>query len=722
MQWMRFGSLGLALVAAGCDSGGAGEDTRLPPNVAVQQQARLSSFEKCEDLESYIEQTAITDMRAQLGWQRDMVDKWNRGGIPVSGGDGGGAAPPEVGAPTQDNGAGAPGGAPKGPDNHTGTNNQVEGVDEADFVKNDGTRIFVVSGRKLYVHQSWPAEALKAVGTVVLEGYPREMFLSGQDRVVIFSQVSYRQEGGEGGSGPKSGGVAAADVACMPGMCGSVNVATKMTVVDVSNLASPQVVDEMYLPGGYFNARRVDGTVRVLLSDSFRWPQNIKWWPEYEDGLWQDTERLKKKYDEMIVSNAKLIREQTLAQWMPSGWRKLRDGSRVELGYDCRDFHRSNAPSRLGFVTVATLNLDSQAQETTVRRTSLVADPGEIYATQDALYMSSRHWWRYPEDGQRDHTYLHKFDTREPGVARYVASGVVEGYLLNQFSMDEHQGVLRVATTITTLREPENGFMWWGWGMGETTNRLTTFRQKGGQLEKVGQSEELAKGERIYSARFMGNKGYVVTFRQVDPLFTFDLSDPANPRKVGELKVPGFSSYIHPLGDTHLITIGVHMSEDPANWRERYMKLSMFDVSNLAQPTEVFTHQVGTAYGWSEALYEHKAFNFFPAKGLLAIPFADYSPTSGDYWSSFRSDLRVFKVDTATGFTPVGAVSMADMFRVHNYSNWTYYWMPNVRRSVMADDYVYAISDAGVRVAHVNNLQAPLATTYFTPDFFGSYP
>jgi len=99
MQWMRFGSLGLALVAAGCDSGGAGEDTRLPPNVAVQQQARLSSFEKCEDLESYIEQTAITDMRAQLGWQRDMVDKWNRGGIPVNAGDGGGAAPPEVGPP-----------------------------------------------------------------------------------------------------------------------------------------------------------------------------------------------------------------------------------------------------------------------------------------------------------------------------------------------------------------------------------------------------------------------------------------------------------------------------------------------------------------------------------------------------------------------------------------------------------------------------------------------
>jgi len=715
MKWMRFGSLGLALVAAGCDSGG--EDTSLPPNLPVQQQARLESFEKCEDLESYIEDTAVTDMRANLGWQREQIDRWGRGG-PVFGDVGDGSGPPEVGSPNGDAGGGA--GAPRGPDNHTDTNNQVAGVDEADFVKNDGTRIFVVSGRKLYVHQSWPAEALKAVGSVLLEGSPREMFLAEQDRVVIFSSVSYQEEGQSDGSSKPGGGVSSGDVVCMPGACGYYGrSATKLTVVDVSNLASPQVVDELYLPGNYFNARRTQGTVRVLLNDNFRWPQEMKWWPEYEDGLWEDKEKLKKKFDEMIVRNTKLIRERTLAQWLPSGWRKRPDGTKVAVGYDCRDFHRSNAPSKLGFVTVATLNLDSQAQETSVRRTSLVAEPGELYATQNAMYMSSRHWWRYPEDGQRDHTYLHKFDTSEPGVARYVASGVVEGYLLNQFSMDEHESVLRVATTITTLKKNDDENPWWFWSMGsmETTNRLTTFKQKGAQLAQVGKSEELAKGERIYSARFMGNKGYVVTFRQVDPLFTFDLSDPANPRKVGELKVPGFSSYIHPMGDSHLITIGVHVSEDPANWRERSLKLSMFDVSNLAQPKEVFTHQVGTAYGWSEALYEHKAFNFFPAKGLLAIPFADYNPAASDYWNSFRSDLRVFKVDTTTGFTPVGAVSMSDMYRVHNYRNWTYYWTPNVRRSVMADDYVYAISDAGVRVAHVSNLQAPVATAYFAPDF-----
>jgi hypothetical protein len=186
--------------------------------------------------------------------------------------------------------------------------------------------------------------------------------------------------------------------------------------------------------------------------------------------------------------------------------------------------------------------------------------------------------------------------------------------------------------------------------------------------------------------------------------------------------VPGFSTYIHPLDENHLITIGVHVPEDQTNWRQRALKLSMFDVTDPAEPRETFTQLVGTAYGWSEALYEHKAFNFFPAKGLLAIPFTDYNPSSYDYWSGFRSELRVFRVNKDTGFSPVGTVSMTDVYQSFNYRNWTYYWTPTVRRSVMADDYVYAISDAGVRVSHVSNLQAPLATTYFQPDFSSPYP
>ncbi len=704
MKWMRFGGLGLALAAVGCSGGDSREG--LPENQPVQMQARLESFEKCEDLESYIEDTAVLDMRSQLTWQRRMINYWGRGDVmneaPTE--DSGGAPPPSMpGAPTPTSG---------GPEDYTDTNNQVVGVDEADFVKNDGTRIFVISGRKLYLQRSWPAESLSAVGSLVLEGWPREMFLVEQNRLVIFSAITYQEDG----SSQPGGG---ADAPCSPmegcGYYGS--NATKVTVVNVADMSAPQVVDELYMPGSYFNARRSSGTVRLLLSDSFRWPQGVKFWPDYQEGKWNDSDWLKRELDKLMDRNERIIRETPLAQWLPSGWRKLPDGTRVAVGYDCRDFYRGNMPARLGFVTVATLNLDAGAQESTVRRTSLLAQPGEVYASHNSLYLASRHWWWWPEDGQQDYTYLHKFDTREPGVATYAGSGVVEGYLLNQFSMDEHDNVLRVATTLTTWRRNDNN----PWGAAETNNRLATFREEGGRLVKIGQSEDLAKGERIFSARFMGNKGYVVTFRQVDPLFTFDLSDPENPRKVGELKVPGFSNYIHPVGDTHLLTIGIHVPEDNTDWRARAVKLSLFDVSDLAQPKEAFTQLVGTAYGWSEALFEHKAFNYFAAKGLLAIPFADYNPNAPDYWSGFRSELRVFHVDTTAGITPVGAVSMTDMYRVHNYRGWSWYWTPSVRRSVMADDYVYAITDAGVRVAHVSDLSAPVATAHFQPDF-SPYP
>jgi hypothetical protein len=707
MKWMRYGGLGLVLAAVGC-----GEDRGIPGNQPVQMKAQLKSFDKCEELEAYIEDTAVLDMRSQLTWQREMIGWWGRGGG-VETADGNGAPPmegsPGTGAPTSD--SGNPG--TYAPNDYTETNTQVQGVDEADFVKNDGTRIFVISGRKLYLHRSWPAAELEAVSSVQLEGWPREMFLA-NNRLVIFSEVEF-QEQGAGGGGAGGGGISGDVAPCSPMGCGYYGSnATKVTTVDVTYLASPQVLDELYIPGRYSNARRVASAVRLLLNDNFRYPRGVRWWPEYSEGLWQDKERLRKELDGLMAQNEKLIREQSLKQWLPTGWRKTPSGEKVEVGYDCRDFYRSNTPAKLGFVTVASLNLEDSLQQSTVRRTSLVTDPGEVYASEKSLYLASQHWWWWPEDGQKDHTYLHKFDVSQPGETRYVGSGVVEGHLLNQFSMDEHQGVLRVATTIATWKEDEDS----PWGRRETTNRVTTFREKDGRLVKAGQSEDLAQGERIFSARFMGNKGYVVTFRQVDPLFTFDLSDPEHPRKVGELKVPGFSSYIHPLGENHLLTIGTHIPEDQTDWRQRALKLSMFDVTNPAQPVEKFTHLVGNAYGWSEAAYQHKAFNFFAAKGLLAIPFSDYDPFGVDYWSGFRSELRVFRVDTTTGFTPVGAVSMTDMYRVHNNRYWSWYWTPVVRRSVMADDYVYAISDAGVRVANVNSLQTPVATSYFPPQVF----
>jgi hypothetical protein len=249
----------------------------------------------------------------------------------------------------------------------------------------------------------------------------------------------------------------------------------------------------------------------------------------------------------------------------------------------------------------------------------------------------------------------------------------------------------------------------------QTTNRVTVLGQDGGKLKLTGQSEELAKGERIFSSRFIGDKGFVVTFRQVDPLYTFDLSNPAAPRKVGELKIPGFSTYIHPIDANTLLTIGVYMPETGTG--PRNLQLSLFDVSNFAAPKQTFTQIVGSSYGWSEAQSEHKAFNYFPERKMLAIPFSDYVSSGTDPWGTFRSELKVFDVDAATGFKLRGSVSMKDVYVSAGTPSWAWYYSPWIRRSVMATDmgtdYVYAITDAGIRAVTGSSLTSTLSTVVY---------
>lgn len=681
---------GLGIGSTGCN----GTSTEDPP--AVVNRASLQTFsgqDACRDLEAYIEDTAVTQMRTQLEAARDGVPGWGWWGGGLFGAE-------DTATPT----AGGPRNASSGPTAYTTTNNQVAGVDEADFVKNDGTRIFALSGQTLHAVKSWPAAETQVLGRLTIEGYPREMFLDGTDKAVVFSSI-YRWYPLSNSRG----------VACDFMDCGYWNSNTvKVTVVDVSDLTNLRVQREYLLPGQYNSARKVGSSVRLVLSDGFNFPSGVKWGPDWSEGLWNDKARLRAAYNAIIASNEQLIRQQTLAEWVPAA--QVRVGSQTTtVPHPCTAFAKVNAPTRLGTVSVTTINLANDS----IDRTSILAEPGEIYASQKNLYIATRHWWWWPRPGQKDTTYLHKFDITNPDAALYVASGKVDGHIVDQFSMDESAaGHFRVVTTISTrVPDTQNPQNWWG--RMETTNRLSVLGENAGYLDVLGQSADLATGERVMSSRMIGNKGFVVTFRQVDPLFTFDLSDPTNPRKLGEVTMPGFSTYLHPIDDNHLIGIGTYVPEpipgQPTNWSARAIQLSIFDVSDMAHPKQAFTQLVGTAYSWSEALYEHKAFNYFPEKKLLAIPFSDWSyGNNGDfYWDRFVSDLRVFSVDPAAGFTPRGAVNLSDMYQVERYSNWVYYWTPAVRRSVMADDFVYAISDAGLRVANLANLSVPLASARF---------
>lgn len=648
-----------------------------PPGIRTSGLA-LEAFGTCEELEQYVEDQAVELMKTRL---RD--DNWYA---------------PRVLAGAEDNASARTG---QGPSAYTKTNVQVEGVDEADFVKTNGTHIFVLTANRLYITKSWPAAELSVLSDVELEGYPSEMFLDEvRNRVVVLASVfapyARRPDG--------------VTIDCLAwGGCGEWAVASKLTVIDVSAPSAPRVEQEIYLPGWYQNARRIDGSVRVVLGDSFRWPDGVRWWPETGEDFTQPA-MFDRDRTQLIAENERIIRAQTLRDWLPYPLRRLPDGTLIDVGYECSDFYHANTTVDLGFTTVATLDLDHPDAEPA--RTSIIAQTHEVYANQQSLYLSTWHWWWWPEPGQEDFTYLFKFDLTDPADAVFTAAGGVAGHILNQFSLDDHQGFLRVATTVARRVEDDDN----EWGRLETANRVSVLAERSGALEVVGQTEDLAAGETIQSARFIGTRGFLVTFRQIDPLFALDLSNPENPRVVGELKVPGFSSYIHPLGDNHLLTIGVHMP-DPGtgqvNWNERRMKLSIFDVTDLANPQELFTETVGTANGWSEAAWEHKAFNYFPERGLLAIPFSDYAPSATDYWGEFVSDLRVFDISTTAGIHRRGAITMKDIYQSYAYRDWTWSWSPWIRRSVMADDFVYAISDAGIRVAHQDTLATPIRTVQF---------
>jgi len=740
------------------ESGSPGGEESSPPPPA-QGTVALRSFATCGQLESYIEDAAVKQMQT-------MVDS--------SGGDGrtwpvldrvaiGAQAVPATASADAEASALA-----SAPTASTATNQQVSGVDEPDFVKNDGTRIFMLKGNVLHAIKSWPPQDLAHQGELTIEGYPTQMTLhADKDLVVVFSTVDGSAVVPQGGGTPESVPRLGLSMPCYVGSmtsgalsrCGWAPPATKISVVDVSDLTTLRVVRELYLPGSYVHARSIGTSVRVVLRDEVRWPAGVGFYAHVDypappppvfagdramdeagwalasggvtsgrvaapegigNGQGKRVEALSRAdYEQRLNAarealkerNESLIRAQGLADWLPAGRIRLADGTGGDLAYDCTDFGYEEVDVRFGLVSVLTLDLE---RPDSVSRTTVVGEVDQIYASTESLYLSSQHWMWAPELGDEEHTHVHKLDIRAPDRARHVASGRVEGHILNQFSMDEHAGFLRLATTVNEVAaDPEAP-----WRI-VPSSRVSVLGVEDGVLKLVGETAGLARGERVQSVRFIGNRGFVVTFRQVDPLFTLDLSDPTAPRVVGELKVPGFSSYIHPLGEDHLLTIGTYLPESGVG--ERRVQIALFDVSDMATPRQKFLHLVDSPSATSAAQWDHKAFNFFPEKGLLAVPYTDYAAWTWEgpagteaYWGGLISELRIYHVDQDKGITPQGALPLQDMCAQPGGFDWPWHCSPEVRRSVMAtndvDDFVYAISDAGVRVAELDALDAPLAT------------
>jgi uncharacterized secreted protein with C-terminal beta-propeller domain len=599
--------------------------------------------------------------------------------------------------------------APAQSGDFSGTNTQVAGVDEGDLAKTDGQHLFVLAGDGVDIVNAWPAESLSVVSHVAVDGRGQSIFLSGT-RLTVLSQED----------------------AWLPLVDAPVDAGARfglwsqrwqprvdVTVIDVANAAQPAVLEKTTLDGWLVDARAIDGRVLVVTQNSLDIPMPAlipigdpvastpadtttdtstdttgsggdpgitpaidpavmpisPIWADGDQGtgqryVYEDAAAYRARLDQAWNDTALPQASVTAAGSDPL------TGSLVSVGHAWVPL-KPTADTLLS-ITSFTVEDDVAGPDAT---TTVAGVSGSVYASTSSLYVSATNWgnwWDATDTGTT--TNIYKFDIANPDLP-LTAMGAVRGATLDQFSLDETaSGLLRVATTS-------------GFGDNSSSN-VFVLAAGGGNLRTVGRVTGLAPGERIYSVRFAGDRGYVSTFRQVDPLFVIDLANPARPRVVGELKVPGFSSYLHPLDDTHLLGIGRDV--DPATGRVLGLQLSIFDVGNPRHPlrTATYTFAGDGWQSWSAALWDHHALSWFGEHGILALPVQQ-----GDWWEG-SNGLVVFKVEPASahGFTNLGEIK-------HDGA---------VQRSLRIGDYLYSVSAGQVKVHRLDDPTAEVAAVALT--------
>jgi Beta propeller domain len=526
--------------------------------------------------------------------------------------------------------SGSGGSADRGAVAQSGTNNQEAGVDEADLVKSDGRRLVVLSGNLLRVIDlTGPTPVL--VRQIVLPAGTSggELFLEGDTALLMTTGWTDR---------PYVGRTVPSD--WYPG-----SPTGRLLEID---LKQGEVVRTLDFEGGYLSAREVDGTVRIVVSANadrfaFVYPSNDK------------------ALDGARAANRSLIERSTIDQWLPT-FQISENGTTVDSGplVDCS---RVYLPKDFaGFGSLVLLTVDPAKGLHIVDAASVFTDAQTVYASTDVVAVATPRWPTYGPDGSivgdpgDDYTTaVHTFDITDPAKAAYIASGSVPGHVLNQYSLSEYGGYLRVATTAgSPWAGPAGQRMAPGGG---SESMVTVLGRDGDALAPVGQVSGLGQGEQIQAVRFLGDKGYVVTFRQTDPLYVLDLKDPAHPKVTGELKIPGFSSYLHPIDETHVLGVGTDGNQQGATGGT---VVSMFDVSDPAHPTRTSKLAIGgTGNGpdggsSTPVANDARAFTWWQDRAVVPVSWWRYETRTGQ--QSNGSDAVVIDLDSSGQLKELGRV------------------------------------------------------------------
>jgi inhibitor of cysteine peptidase len=344
------------------------------------------------------------------------------------------------------------------------------------------------------------------------------------------------------------------------------------------------------------------------------------------------------------------------------------------------------------YTTIVAINTQLDDQDPT-RETILLGASSTLYASLNNIYLTFPMWGTEVGDSLR--TTIHRIHIEDEEI-EYVASGAVPGMVLNQFSMDEYDNYFRVATTTFDHT---------------TENNIYVLNMS---LEITGSLEDLASGETIYSARFMGERGYLVTFKQIDPLFVIDFSDPYDPEVLGYLKVTGYSDYLHPYDENHIIGVGKETTDAGEFAWYQGVKISLFDVTDVSNPVEIDKLEIGDRGTDSPVLRDHKAFLFDKTRNLLVMPILEASVNvsaypegvpSWAYGEPVYQGAYVFNISVDNGLQLKGRVThIEDPTELEEYYYYYYYSPFFVIRSLYIDDVLYTISNTKIKMNNLDNL------------------
>lgn len=575
-------------------------------------------------------------------WPDTIGESFGRGGLGLTGTGGAEAVPPP---------------------SSSRTNVQVRGVDEADRVKHDGAYVYLLSGSALHILE---AKGARRIARIALPGRGRQLFLEG-DRLVVYASTGDRP-------------IPPCPYAYDCEVVGD-GTHTQLLVYRITDRGHPQLERTVKLSGSLLAARRIGSAVHTVVADQAL-PLSHRAAPDAmpQCGLNAAARaRAEKRWSKLLADTEAEIR---------AYWSQLPTVSDGESTRTLCSAYSARVPGTAltSLVSIDLLEPNKAPVAHTVR-----SGGGIVYASAQHMILAVY---------QSVQTELHAFriDGGMEGT-RYLGSGIVPGHLINQFAMDEHEGVLRVASTRGRVPDP---------GVESMVSTLALSPR--GNLVSVGVLEHLAPHEDIRAVRFDRDRGYLVTFKKTDPLFVLDLKDPSAPAVLGEFESPGFSTYLQRMDERHLLSIGYDADDRGGAALVGGLLLQLFDVSDPHTPKLVHRLQLGDRGSSSEAAGDHLAFTYVPERDLLAVPTTlCEGPSVGPLGGKLSfSGLMLFRASTVNGFTEIGRIDHGRSGA--SCQSWWSHPTSHVQRSLVVGDRVFSIAPDRVNVRSLTQLGVPLAS------------